>query len=184
MVVLSDKDIKEYIKSGKLVINGEIKVDPCSVDLRLGNIFRIFRSTEITHIDTKKGIDGKHMELVEKKEDEAFVIHPRELVLAMTKESIRMPDDLVATLDGRSSLGRLGVVVHSTANSFDPGFEGFPTLEISNISKVPVKLWPGSRVCRLTFTKLSSPCDVSYDKRECSKYKKQSGPEASKIGMD
>jgi len=124
------------------------------------------------------------MDVVEKKEDEAFVIHPRELVLATTKESIKIPDELVATLDGRSSLGRLGVVVHSTANSFDPGFEGYPTLEISNISKVPVKLWPGSRVCRLTFTKLSSPCDVSYDKREESKYKKQSGPEASKIGMD
>lgn len=184
MVVLSDKDIKEYIKSGKLVINGEIKIDPCSVDLRLGNLFRIFISTEITHIDTKNGVDEKHMEVVEKKDEEPFVIHPRELVLATTKESVKLPNDLVATLDGRSSLGRLGVVVHSTANSFDPGFEGFPTLEISNISKVPVMLWPGSRICRLTFTKLSSPCETDYSQRKESKYSKQEGPEASKIGMD
>lgn len=184
MSVLSDKDIKKYIESGKLVIKGDVKIDPCSVDLRLGNNFRVFRSTEITYIDTKKGVDERHMETVEKKDDEAFVIHPHELVLATTKESIKIPNDLVATLDGRSSLGRLGIVIHSTANSFDPGFEGFLTLEISNISKVPVKLWPGLRVCRLTFTKLSSPCDTDYGQRKESKYSKQEGPEASRIGMD
>lgn len=186
MVVLSDRDIKKYLEEKKLRIENlsEDCIDPCSVDLRLGNSFRIFRKSEITHIDTKEGIREDLMELVEKKDGDSFTIHPGELVLGMTKEYVKIPRDLVATLDGRSSLGRLGIVVHSTANSFDPGFEGHPTLEISNISTVPVVLWPGSRVCRMSFTKLSSPAEVSYAEKKGKKYKKQAGPERSRINED
>ncbi len=186
MAVLSDRDIKKYLKDGKLVINGLIEdyIDPCSVDLRLGNKFRFFKNTELTHVDTKQGVPEEVMEYAEKPEGKPFIIHPREFVLGTTVEYIKIPKDLVATLDGRSSLGRLGVIVHSTANSFDPGFEGHPTLEISNISRVPVVLWPGSRICRLTFTKLSSPAETGYSEKKGKKYAKQEGTEASRIHLD
>lgn len=185
MVVLSDRDIKKYLQEGKLVIKDldPEHIDPCSVDLRLGNKFRFFKNTEVTHIDTKEGVKDGLMEYTEKEEGKPFIMHPGEFVLAVTKEYIQIPNDLVATLDGRSSLGRLGIVVHSTANSFDPGFEGYPTLEISNISRVPVVLWPGTRVCRLTFTKLSSIPEKNYGSKK-GKYFKSEGPDTSKIHMD
>ncbi len=186
MVVLSDKDIREHLKQGKIVLEGhkEENIDPCSIDLTLGNKIRVFRYTEIPYIDTREKVPEGHMTLMEVKENKPIIVHPGELILASTKEYLKMPDDLVATLDGRSSLGRLGVVIHSTANSFDPGFEGFPTLEISNISKIAVKLWPGMRICRLTFTKLSTPSETPYNKREKSKYHAQKEAEASKISED
>lgn len=186
MTVLSDKDIRKHLEEGKIIIENfdYDNIDPCSVDLRLSNKFRTFLYSNITHIDTKKGISEKHMALAEKKEDEPFIIHPGELVLSTTKEYIKMPADLVGTLDGRSSLGRLGIVIHSTANSVDPGFEGNITLEISNISKIPVAIWPGMRICRLTFTKLTSESENPYNKREKSKYHAQKEPEISKISQD
>ncbi|HLD06505.1 MAG TPA: dCTP deaminase [Candidatus Nanoarchaeia archaeon] len=186
MVVLSDREIKEYLKQGRIVIQGldESYIDACSVDLRLGNKFRTFHHSNITHVDTRKGLDPSHMQLIEKNDDEPFIVHPGDLVLATTKEYLKMPDDLVGTLDGRSSLGRLGVVVHSTANSFDPGFEGFLTLEVSNISKIPVALWPGQRVCRITFTTLSSPAERPYNKKPDAKYSAQQDPASSRIFMD
>jgi len=186
MVVLSDRDIKKYLKERKLVIKDLVEehIDPCSVDLRLGKRFRFFKNTELTHVDTKQGVPEEAMEYTEKPEGKPFIIHPGEFVLGTTVEYIKIPNDLVATLDGRSSLGRLGIVVHSTANSFDPGFEGYPTLEISNISRVPVALWPGSRICRLTFTKLSSPAETSYAEKKGKKYVKQEGTEVSKIHLD
>lgn len=185
MVVLSDRDIKKYLEEKKLVIEGlcDEHIDPCSVDLRLSNKFRIFRNTESTHIDTRHGVAEELMEFIEKEEGKPFVVHPGELVLASTVEYIKLPNDLVGTLDGRSSLGRIGIVVHSTANSFDPGFEGNPTLEISNISRMPVALWPGMRICRLSFTKLSSPVERNYEDKK-GKYHKITQPEASKIGED
>ena len=186
MVVLSDRDIKQAIRDGKINITGiDINsITVASVDLRLGNKFRIFKNSKITHIDTKEGIIDGMMDLVEVAEGEAFVVHPGEFVLGITHEYIKLPDDLVGRLDGRSSLGRLGIVVHSTAGSIDPGFEGNITLEISNLAKVPVKLWPGSRVCRITFDKLSSPSETPYNKRKNSKYIKPTTPEASKIRLD
>lgn len=186
MVVLSDRDIKKYLKEGKLVIRDLVEehIDPCSVDLRLGNKFRFFKNSELTHIDTKVGVPEEVMEYIEKEEGKPFVIHPGEFVLGTTIEYIKIPKDLVATLDGRSSLGRLGVIVHSTANSFDPGFEGYPTLEISNISKVPVTLWAGSKICRLTFAKLSSPAETGYAEKKGKKYAGQKGTEASRIHLD
>ena len=187
MTVLSDRDIKKELISGRLVVQG-IDIEEVSlacVDLSLGNRFRIFKHTEITHIDTRHKVsDDELMDLIEVGNEKPFIIHPGELVLGITKEYIKIPDDLVARLDGRSSLGRLGVVIHSTSGSVDPGFEGYLTLEIANISKVPVVLWPGSKIARLTFDRLSSPCETPYNKKKGAKYYKQTGPWASKIGQD
>ena len=185
MVVLCDKDIKRYLEEKNIIIrdhNG--KVDSCSVDLRLSNQFRFFKKSTITHIDIKDIDTDKIMELKEIKEGEPVVIHPRDLVIGSTIEHVEIPDDLVGTLDGRSSLGRLGIVVHSTANSIDPGFKGNITLEISNINSVPVMLWPGMRICRLTFNKLSDKCETPYYKRDESKYKNNKGPEGTKIHLE
>jgi|SRR3989344_2924710 len=186
MAVLSDKDIKKRILDGSLVLGGvELNnITVASVDLRLGNKFKIFKNSNITHIDTKNIISDDLMETIEKNEDEPFVLHPNEFVLGSTKEYIKIPNDLVARLDGRSSFGRLGIVIHSTAGSVDPGFEGNLTLEIANISKVPVILWPGTRICRLTFDVLSSPSETPYNKRKDAKYNKQTEPIASKIALD
>ena len=186
MAVLSDRDIKKRIIDGSLVIDGADinNITLASVDLKLGGKFKIFKTTQVTHIDTKDSIPADMMESIERKESEAFILHPGEFVLGTTKEYIKIPDDLVGRLDGRSSLGRLGVVIHSTAGSVDPGFEGYLTLEIANISKVPVMLWPGTRVCRLTFDTLSSPSETPYNKRKESKYNKQQEPLASRIFLD
>ncbi|MBI4140605.1 dCTP deaminase [Candidatus Woesearchaeota archaeon] len=186
MVVLSDRDIKKRIAEGSLVIDS-VDVDAialASVDLKLGNKFKTFKTTQVTHVDTKDSIPADMMETIEKNDSQPFILHPGEFVLGTTKEYVKMPADLVARLDGRSSLGRLGVVIHSTAGSVDPGFEGFLTLEIANISKVPVSLWPGMRVCRLTFDTLSSPSEMPYNKRKESKYNKQQEPIASRIFLD
>lgn len=186
MTVLCDRDIKEYIMQGKIVIENfdMAHIDSCSVDLRLGNKFRIYKHNEIPHIDVKKGVPEEYMETIEKTEHESFIVHPGELILAHTKEFVRIPDNLVGTVDGRSSLGRIGLLVHSTANSIDPGFEGYIALEISNIAKVPVILWPNIKICRLTFTQLTDSCETPYNKRRQSKYSGQTGPDASKIDLD
>ena len=185
MVVLSDRDIKAALKSGKIVIEGvsEDQIGPSSVDLTLGKDFRVFKHAEVTHVDPRAGSVDHLMDRVTKDEG-AFIIHPGEFILATTTESVRIPDDMIARLDGRSSWGRLGIVVHSTAGSVHPGFEGRLTLEMANISKVPVMLWPGSRICQLTFEKLSSPSENPYNKRKGSKYLNQKGPDSSKIVMD
>jgi len=186
MTVLCDRDIRRYLVEGRIKVRDFdiTNIDPCSIDLKLGGRFRIFRHNELSHIDVRKGVSDSAMEIIEKQDHEEFIIHPGELVLAHTKESVRLPDNIVGTIDGRSSLGRLGLTVHSTANSIDPGFEGQITLEISNIAKVPIILTPGMRVCRLSFTLLSGPCEVPYDMRKKSKYRAQEGPGISKISLD
>ena len=183
MAVLSDKDIKKAIKSGKIQIKDFVdeNISCASIDLRLGNEFRVFKHTELTHIDVKNCNHADLMELVTLNSDKPFIIHPGQLVLGITMEYVKMPADLIARLDGRSSLGRLGIVIHSTAGTVDPGFEGRLTLEISNISNVPVCLWSGIRVCRLTFEEMSSESEQPYNTRKGSKYLKQQGPEASRI---
>ncbi|MBU0535732.1 MAG: dCTP deaminase [Nanoarchaeota archaeon] len=186
MVVLSDRDIKAAIKKRDIVIENmtEDQIGPSSVDLRLGNEFRIFKHSEVTHVDPRQGNIDHLMDLVEKTEDEAFIIHPGEFILATTREYVKVPDTMIARLDGRSSWGRLGIVVHSTAGSVHPGFQGRLTLEMANISKVPVKLWPGSRICQLTFEMMSSPAENPYNKRKESKYHDQKDPGISKISLD
>lgn len=185
MAVLSDTDIKKHIESGDIVISplNQENIGSCSVDLCLGNQFRLFRHAEVTHIDPKQGLHNDLMSLVEKNEEDPFIIHPGEFVLGTTKEKVKISRNIIARLDGRSSWGRLGIVIHSTAGSVQPGYEGQLTLEMANISKVPVKLWPGTRICQLTFEKLSSPCEKAYHERD-SKYINQQGPGVSKIDND
>ncbi len=185
MVVLSDRDIKELLEVKELIIKeiSEDQIGSCSIDLRLGNVFRIFKHTEVTHVDPREGVADELMSVVTKTENEPFIIHPGEFVLGTTKEWVEIPRTLVARLDGRSSWGRLGIIIHSTAGSVQPGYTGQLTLEIANISKVPVKLWSGSRICQLTFERLSSPCEKSYGERK-SKYMNQEGPQGSRIKLD
>ncbi len=186
MVVLSDRDIKDEIKKGSISIEGisEDQIGPSSVDLSLGSEFRIFKHSEVTHIDPREGKFDHLMELVKKEDKDAFIIHPGEFILATTREYVKVPDNMIARLDGRSSWGRLGIVIHSTAGSVHPGFEGKLTLEMANISKVPVKLWPGSRICQLTFERMSSPAENPYNKRKGSKYQGQKDPSASRISRE
>jgi len=186
MTILSDRDIKKYLKQDKIVIEGleDEQIGSSSVDLKLGNKFRVFRYSEMTHIDPREEYSEHLTNLYEMPDDKPFIIHPGEFILANTKEYIKLPDDLIARMDGRSSWGRLGIVIHSTAGSVHPGFEGQLTLEITNLSKVPVKLWPGSRICQLTFETLSSPSEQPYNKRKSSKYLKQKGPGISKISKE
>jgi len=186
MTVLSDRDIKKALREKRIVIKGLKKenIGPASVDLTLGNCFRVFRHSEVTHIDTKNGISESLTELIKIPKGRPFIMHPNEFALAVTREYIKLPADIMARLDGRSSLGRLGIIVHSTAGSVDPGFEGNITLEMTNIARVPVELWPGMKICRLTFETLTSQSEVPYNKRKDSKYLGNKGPAISKIEKD
>jgi dCTP deaminase len=186
MAILSDIDIRKALACGSIQITDlkEEHIGSCSIDLRLGNQFRVFKHAEVTHVDPREGLRNDIMDLVVKRDDESFIIHPGEFVLGSTIEYVKIPKHLVARLDGRSSWGRLGIIIHSTAGSVQPGYEGQLTLEIANISKVPVKLWPGSRICQITFERLTSPCQISYKERSSSKYSGQQGPELSRIKLD
>ena len=163
MAILSDKDIKEYLKEDKIGIEplkDEKQIQPSSVDLRLGDEFKVFKVIRKPYIDPKDEEDvSSYMESTTVKEGEAFIIHPNEFALATTLEYVKLPDDLVARVEGRSSMGRLGVTMHVTAGFIDPGFEGKITLEISNIGAMPVALYPGQRVCQIVFETMTSPAE-------------------------
>jgi len=174
-MILPDHEIKKCLREGKIVItpiDEDVQIQPAGVDLRLGNDFRIFRMISTPFIDTKKKTEN-YTEKITIGDDVPFIIHPGEFVLGSIKEYIKMPDDLVGAMDGRSSLGRLGVVVHATAASINPGWEGHLVLEITNIGKMPVALYPGQRVAKLAFHKLSSPSELPYNKRDDVKYNRQ-----------
>tara|TARA_Y100000310_G_C20656728_1_gene802359 strand:+ start:1518 stop:2075 length:558 start_codon:yes stop_codon:yes gene_type:complete len=185
MAVLSDRDIKASINSGKLKIQPyhEDAVGPCSLDLSLGTSFRIFKNSDHTHIDPKEGIPDDIMELTTK-ETEPFIIHPGEFVLASTMEKVTIPNNLIARLEGRSSWGRLGIVIHSTAGKIDPGFEGNITLEVANLSNLPVSLHPGTKIAQLTFETLLSPSEKPYNKYEKAKYMHEKEPSVSRISKE
>lgn len=182
---LSDKDILQRIKAGEISIKPFVRdqLQPASYDLRLHTNFRIFESTSVTHIDVKKPFDVT--KLIKVKRGGDFIIHPGEFVLASTYEKIKLPNDLLATLEGRSSLGRLGLIVHATASHVPPGFSGHLTFEISNISNLPIKLYAGMRVAQLSFSQVSSAVKTPYGKKKLrSKYQDQQPPTASKIWED
>jgi dCTP deaminase len=184
-MILPDHEIKSLLKQGKILMepleNPELQIQPSGVDMLLGNEFRIFKP--IPCIDTKSPMDDC-TETVRVREGEAFLIRPGEFVLGMVREYIRMPDDLVGSVDGRSSLGRLGIMVHTTSSSINPGWEGRIVLEITNLGKAPVKLYPGQRVAKLTFHKMTSPSERPYNARPDAKYQKQSGIVQSRIHQD
>ena len=189
MAILSDKPIKEYLEEGKIVIDplkDEQQIQPSSVDMRLGDEFKVFKVIRKPYIDPKDEEDiAEYMESSTVPEGEAFIIHPNEFALATTQEYVKVPDDLVARVEGRSSMGRLGVTMHVTAGYVDPGFEGRITLEISNIGAMPVALYPGQRVCQLVFETMTTPAELPYGHpKRNSKYMNQLKPESSRVKLD
>ena len=186
MTVLSDRTIREELASGRIVIEpfDEGALQPASVDLRLNSSFRLFRVTSRPYIDVREPVDDL-TELVEIAPDEPFVIQPGTFFLGSTVETISLPDDIVARVDGKSSLGRLGLLVHATAGYVDPGWSGRLTLELSNQSQMPIALYYGMRVAQISFLRLSSPVDRPYGSPELgSKYQGQTGPTASRISRE
>lgn len=185
-MILSDRDIKKYIKEGKIKINPKPnfkeQLGPCSLDLRLGNIFKTFKPSQYPYLDVKRNIHFEElMEEVKIEDGAPFILQPKGFILATTKEEFILPNDLMARLDGRSSLGRLGVVVHSTAARFDPGWQGKAVMELGNLGIMPVVLYSGMRICALTFETLSGPCEITYLKKKGQKYGRQKAPRASRI---
>jgi dCTP deaminase len=161
--VLSDGTIRRLVAEGHVLIDpwDEAMVQPASVDLRLGTSFRVFHNHRITAIDLAEP-PRNLTELVEVEDDESFVIHPGEFVLGRTQEHVELPDDIVARIEGKSSLGRLGLIVHATAGFVDPGFKGTLTLEITNLTRVPIILWPGKPIAQLSFMALDRPAERPY----------------------
>lgn len=189
MAILSDIDIKKYLDEGKIVITpleDEKQIQPSSVDLRIGSEFKGFRIISKPYIDPRDDTDlESYMSSFSISDDEPFIIHPGEFTLATTHEFVKLPSDIVARVEGRSSMGRLGVTMHVTAGYIDPGFEGKITLEISNIGKMPVALYPGQRVCQIVFETMTTPSEKPYGHVERnSKYMGQLGPQVSKIKED
>lgn len=187
IMILSDRDIKKAIQEGKIKIIPKIdyqtQLGSCSVDLRLGNVFRVFNHSKCAYIDPREKIKNFTKKVVVKK-NEPFIMQPGEFVLASTLESLELSDDLLARLEGRSSLGRLGIAIHSTAAVFDPGWKGKVVIELGNFGKMPVALYPGMRICSLTFERLTSPAEVPYDKKKGAKYIGQKEPLPSKLSEE
>jgi dCTP deaminase len=181
-VLLSDRDLRAEIASGRVRLEpyDEAMVQPSSVDVRLDKYFRLFDNHKYPFIDPAED-QPDLTRLIEIERDEPFILHPGEFVLGSTFEVVTMPDDLAARLEGKSSLGRLGLLTHSTAGFIDPGFSGHVTLELSNVATLPIKLWPGMRVGQLCFFRLSSPTENPYGSAKYgSRYQGQRGPTASR----
>ena len=184
-MVLSDVDIRNYIERGKIRISPELPPEQfgsCSVDFRLGAEFSVFEHSRFPYIDVRnKNAIQDLMRTVHVKDGEPFVLQPREFALAITEETLELDDDVLGRLEGRSSLGRIGIIVHGTAGLFDPGWRGKATLELSNLGIMPVALYPGMRICSFTFEQLSSPVAVPYHKKAGNKYAGQTQPLASRL---
>jgi dCTP deaminase len=181
-MLLSDRDLVDQIKNGRLQLEPfePTLIQPSSVDVRLDRWFRVFNNTRYTHIDPARRQD-ELTSLVEVPDEQPFVLHPGEFVLASTLEVVTLPDDLAGRLEGKSSLGRLGLLTHSTAGFIDPGFSGHVTLELSNVANLPITLWPGMKVGQLCIFRLSSPAEHPYGSAVYgSRYQGQRGPTPSR----
>jgi len=182
-VILSDGDIRREIAAGRIGIEpfDESCVQPSSVDLHVDAQFRVFANSRYPYIDVRKEMPDL-TELVEVTGDEPFILHPGEFVLGSTLERVRIPDDLVARLEGKSSLGRLGLLIHSTAGYVDPGWDGYLTLELSNVANLPITIYAGMKIGQVSFFRLSTPAEVPYGSEATrSKYQGQRGPTASRF---
>ena len=181
-MLLSDHDIKAEIASGRVVLEpyDEGMVQPSSIDVRIDRYFRVFENHRYPHIDPAEE-QPDLTRVVEPLPNEPFILHPGEFALASTYEVVTLPDDVAARLEGKSSLGRLGLLTHSTAGFIDPGFSGHVTLELSNVATLPIKLWPGMKIGQLCFIRLSSPAEHPYGSSLYgSRYQGQRGPTPSK----
>lgn len=181
-MLLSDKDIRAEIDAGRVRIDPfeADMVQPSSIDVRLDRFFRVFENHRYPHIDP--AVEQPDLtRLIEVASDEPFILHPGEFVLASTYEVITLPDDVASRLEGKSSLGRLGLLTHSTAGFIDPGFSGHVTLELSNVATLPMKLWPGMKIGQLCMFRLTSPAEYPYGSaRYGSRYQGQRGPTPSR----
>ncbi|WP_099025490.1 dCTP deaminase [Mycolicibacterium palauense] len=181
-MLLSDRDIRAELATGRLAIEPfeDALVQPSSVDVRLDSLFRVFNNLRYTHIDPALRQDDL-TSLVECAAGDPFVLHPGEFVLGSTLEVCSLPDDLAGRLEGKSSLGRLGLLTHSTAGFIDPGFSGHITLELSNVANLPITLWPGMKIGQLCLLRLTSPAEHPYGSEKVgSKYQGQRGPTPSR----
>jgi dCTP deaminase len=181
-VLLSDRDIRAAITSGRVAIEpfDPEMVQPSSVDVRIDRYFRVFENHRYPHIDPAVE-QAELTRLVEPDGDEPFILHPGEFVLGSTYEVVSLPDDVSARLEGKSSLGRLGLLTHSTAGFIDAGFSGHVTLELSNVATLPIKLWPGMKIGQLCFFRLTSPAEAPYGSgAQGSRYQGQRGPTPSR----
>jgi dCTP deaminase len=181
-MVLSDRTIRRLLEDGQIGIDpfDDELVQPSSVDVRVDRFFRVFRNSRYPFIDVKEPMDDL-TELVEIDDSEPFILHPGEFVLGSTLERITLPDDLVARLEGKSSLGRLGLLIHSTAGFIDPGWDGHVTLELSNVANLPITIYVGMKIGQLSFVQLSEPAERPYGAAGIgSKYQGQAGPTPSR----
>ncbi|WP_022881998.1 dCTP deaminase [Gryllotalpicola ginsengisoli] len=181
-MLLSDRDIRAELDGGRIRLDPyePAMIQPSSIDVRLDRFFRLFSNHKYPYIDPAENQpDLTH--LVEVKGEEPFILHPGEFVLGSTYERVALPDDIAARLEGKSSLGRLGLLTHSTAGFIDPGFGGHVTLELSNVATLPIKLWPGMKIGQLCFFRLTSPAEKPYGSADySSRYQGQRGPTASR----
>ena len=185
-MLLSDGDLRKEIESGRLLLEpwDSDMLQPSSIDVRLDRHFRVFQNSRYTHIDPRERQDELTTP-VEATGDDPFVLHPGEFVLGSTFESVGLPDDLAGRLEGKSSLGRLGLLTHSTAGFIDPGFTGHITLELSNVANLPITLWPGMKIGQLCLFRLSSPAENPYGTaRAGSRYQGQRGPTPSRAYLN
>lgn len=188
-MILSDRDLRARLRAGDLVVapmgDEQLQLQPASIDLRLSRDFIVYRPAQVTCLDPRdpSTIEAA-TERIEVAEGDAFILHPGEFGLGSTVERVSIPRDLVARVDGRSSIGRLAVVVHATAGFIDPGFEGQITLELSNIGPIPVKLYPGMRIAQIVLYQMTSPAEVPYGEGRGSQYQNQTGPRTSRIKLD
>ncbi|WP_432573468.1 dCTP deaminase [Kineococcus sp. SYSU DK005] len=181
-MLLSDRDIRHELEAGRVVLDPyePSMVQPSSVDVRIDRYFRLFDNHKYSVIDPAQE-QPELTRLVEVEPDEAFILHPGEFVLASTYEVVTLPDDVSARLEGKSSLGRLGLLTHSTAGFIDAGFSGHVTLELSNVATLPITLWPGMKIGQLCFFRLSSPAQHPYGSAGSgSRYQGQRGPTPSR----
>ncbi|RAN71308.1 dCTP deaminase [Bacillus sp. SRB_336] len=185
-MLISDRDIRAQIDADRIVLDPyePSMVQPSSVDVRIDRYFRLFDNHRYAHIDPAEE-QPELTRLVEVASDEAFILHPGEFALASTYETVTLPDDVAARLEGKSSLGRLGLLTHSTAGFIDPGFSGHITLELSNVATLPIKLWPGMKIGQLCFFQLSSPAEHPYGSGQYgNRYQGQRGPTASRSHLN
>ena len=181
-MVLSDRTIRRLIGEGRIGIDpfADSLVQPSSIDVRVDRYFRVFRNARYPYIDVKEPMEGL-TELVEIDEAEPFILHPGEFVLGSTLERVTLPDDLVARLEGKSSLGRLGLLIHSTAGFIDPGWDGHVTLELSNVANLPITIYYAMKIGQLSFVQMTEPAETPYGASALgSKYKGQTGPTPSR----
>lgn len=188
-MILSDGDIKKALQDKTIKIAPPLDLDTqlgsCSIDLRLGNVFRVFEHSKHAYIDpSQKDYSNEITRQIVLQDNDKFIMQPGDFALAVTMERVTIAPSLLGRLEGRSSLGRLGIVVHSTASIFDPGWDGNPVLELGNLGRMAVALTVGMRICAMTFEQLSSPAEMPYGKKVSAKYIIQTEPTESRIHQD